>query len=696
MAETPNNSPIAQSAPAPAAQDLLNFLKQYEPAKAAAVKDALPGQFKIDTAKPLPQWNGTLSQAFAATDESQPTRAVHAVLCPTGFPLRQKAIQAVKDFKHPNLMPLVASGIASLPQLGGSRYALIYETPNAKSLASILKERKAPFADRNIILDIITPLADLLKRFEEAGIAHGRINLDNLYFSDHLIVGDCLSEPCGYSQPFIFEPLERALAAPLGRGEGDSNTDCYALGVLALHLAAGSTTLTKLDEDAYTNQSLKFGAYNVLMHDREFSSTLHDLLRGTINEKIAERWGLKLIQSWLGGKRFNLIPPSAPKDASRSFAFQTDDYASRKSLAQALYMNWDAAPDVLKEGKLARWLELSLHKPDLAETLNRVIKSAGGDYTPTPRQMNEILARAIILLDPDGPIRMTPVETRVEGIGPILADFFAQKKQKELQVLADVIENDVANFWADLNKEDLPPEISNALWRLQRVRLWMRQTVIGAGMERCLYDLNPSLACQSPILTRFFAMDLPTLLHALDTVAKEKMESEVLDRHSAAFICSKIDMQKDLKIHELQSLPSLVTNTKLISLKLLVAAQEKTGQFKLRGLAAWMAYRLMPLLETIHNRKARLNAQTQLAKAASSGDLRQITTLMFSDSLFQSDSARFEDAARNYHAFSAKIEELRSEENLASESERAGYLIAQLFAIFSCLTVIALTINHYW
>jgi hypothetical protein len=688
----------APSSIAPASQDLLGFLKQYEPAKnAVSLKDILPAQFRIDIGKTLPQWSAPLSPAFQTTDETQAGKSFHALLCPTGLPLRLKAIQILKDFRHPNLMTLVASGLVDIPQMGETRYALIYETPNAKSLATIIKERKSTFTDRIIMTDVITPLADILKRFEDAGIAHGRLNLDNIYFGDRLIVGDCLSEPCGFSQTTIFEPLERVLASPLGKGEADSNADCYAVGMLALHLASGATTLTKLDSPQYIEQVLKLGAYNVLMQDREFSNILQDFLRGTLNEKIAERWGTKLIQSWLGGKRFNLIPPSPPREATRSFSFLEEDYASRKALAHALFTHWDDAPDVLKEGKLARWLELSLHKPALAEALHRISKSAGEAVTPTPRQMNEIITRTIALLDPDGPIRMGSVQVRVEGIGSMLADLFMQKKQKELQAIADIIENDIPNFWADLHKDDLLPEVSTALWRIQRVRLWMRQTVIGAGMERCLYDLNPTLACQSPHIARFCPLDLSALLYALDSVSKEKgADSEVLDRHSGAFIASKLDMQKDLKIHELQTMPSLVTHPKLISLKLLIAAQEKTGLLKLRGLSAWVAHRIMPLLDNIHNRKARSLAQTNLAKAASSGDLRQISALVFSDGLFRSDSSRFEDAARNFYAYQNKIEELRSEENLASQSERNGYFIAQLFAIFACIAVATLTFQHHW
>ena len=41
----------------------------------------------------------------------------------------------------------------------------------------------------------------------------------------------------------------------------------------------------------------------------------------------------------------------------------------------------------------------------------------------------------------------------------------------------------------------------------------------GFGIERCLYELNPSLPCMSPLVARLHANGVHTLLLALNRVA---------------------------------------------------------------------------------------------------------------------------------------------------------------------------------
>jgi hypothetical protein len=678
--------------------ELLTFLKSYTPSVSARPsKDILPVQFKLQIDRPLPEWNAPSAPAYVVINESAPDVAYHGLILKSGLPIRQKAIQFFRDFKHPNCMTLVAAGTCEIPSFKEIRFVLVYETPQkAKTLAAWMREKKHPFSERVIATDVVAPLNDLIRRMEEAGISHGRINLDNLYYNDHLIIGDCLSEVCGFSQPFLFEPVERATAMPLGKGESDANGDCFALGMVALHLTTSSTSLTQKTEAEHIEQVMQQGTYNTLTRDRELPASLQDLFRGTLNDKIAERWSPKLIQSWLDGKRFNLIPPSPPRDASRSFPFLNGDYANCRALAHALHQNWEQSPEIFKEGKLSRWLELSLHKPDLADLLNKLVNSLGGETTRNPKQMNEMITRAIILLDKDGPIRTQTLSVRIEGIGPIMADLLNNKNQLELNQIASIIENDVPNFWADLHRDELSSYTSWVLWCLQKIRLSLRQTNIGSGMERCLYDLNPSLSCQSPLLIKNHVMDVPNLLIQLDAIAATNAkDSEAVDRHIAAFIYSKMDIQREIKVHELSHLPYLANQSKLIALKLLIHAQEKTGLLKLKGLSAWVGQRLLPLLDQIHNRKLRNGIEQQLIRVSQSGDLRQIANVILNPNAFSNDATRFEEAVYIYQYYGKRIEEFKSDDVLLSQATRLGYLAAQLIALTICLGVIAFNINTY-
>ncbi|MDP6885104.1 MAG: ABC transporter permease subunit, partial [Rhodospirillales bacterium] len=60
---------------------------------------------------------------------------------------------------------------------------------------------------------------------------------------------------------------------------------------------------------------------------------------------------------------------------------------------------------------------------------------------------------------------------------------------------------------------------------------------IGYGIERCLYELNPGLPCQSPHLNHDYVTRIRDLLPALDETANRVSEKTLpIDRHIAAFI----------------------------------------------------------------------------------------------------------------------------------------------------------------
>jgi hypothetical protein len=90
------------------------------------------------------------------------------------------------------------------------------------------------------------------------------------------MLGECVSETSGVSQPAIFEPIERAMALPTGRGEGTPPDDMFALGVTA-HIfddfgyqrlfpgkASGSSAKRTFD---YWGKSIKEEAHALLVEN---------------------------------------------------------------------------------------------------------------------------------------------------------------------------------------------------------------------------------------------------------------------------------------------------------------------------------------------------------------------------------------------------------------------------------------------
>ena len=185
-------------------------------------------------------------------------------------------------------------------------------------------------------------------------------------------------------------------------------------------------------------------------------------------------------------------------------------------LANALHVHWRESLKEIKNLRIDRWCEMSLHRPELAEKLDRTLRYAG--HGSTDAQMNDMLTRVVSILDPTGPLRSRELSLRPDGIGPILADV-VHHNGAELPQLISFIENDFGNFWSEQADSNKTPEMSTTVWRLQRTRPYLKRKALGFGLERTLYELNLSLCCQSPLVKQYHVMSSLDMLKTLDALA---------------------------------------------------------------------------------------------------------------------------------------------------------------------------------
>lgn len=677
-------------------EDVLALLKGYDPpVKLARERDALSGRYRILLNQPLPDLGSPCAKAYGARDDQAPDTALYALVHDNTVPLRQKNIKALKGFRHPNLVALLDEGIVEISTLSEARYVTVLEKPVGQSLAQMLSQGKNPVSETTLTNHLLRPLVEILIAFSGLGISHNRINLSSVYLNGNsILLGECIGEPSGFSQDSLFEPIDRLLASPWAKPDYAIGADCYALAVLALHLTLGFKPFAQLDKASLTSELLNKGSYHTLAIQWDLSEAMQDFFQGLLNDARRERWDPQSIESWLAGRKFNLIPPSLPGETSRGFEFAGETYFSRKALAQSMFRHWQEARALLPGTTLAHWLETNLHKADVAETVTRIAGGASSDTARSERHNNDLLARIIMVLDPTGPIRLKHLAVTPEGMGLLLEHAFLKGEQEDVQTLTQMIESDLAGFWVEQQKG---ADYSALIARLQKIRLYMRMNSPGFGVERCLYDLHPGLPCQSPLVKRYCVMDLADLLHALDTVAAQKAAQEdCMDRHIAGFIASRLEVSKEIRITELDAVPGLKTHPKLIGLKLLMRAQLKAGEPVLKGLSHWVAARLFPLLDTIHKRSLRHKLQANLRDAAGRGSLQAIATILLDPLIFVTDYNDFQKASAAYAERTRQIDELKTHTYLARHARMAGRGIAQTVAYTLCLATVYITFKSYF
>lgn len=663
---------------------LSEFFRRYQLKKGEVTRDVLEGRYQIQVTNPIPEFDKRSARAYAATDSVNPSKPLFALVCHPGAMPRHNLIQAFKALESPHLLKLAAAGWVPLSQPEQERFVLIYERPPSRKLSELAKGKPG---EEFLTKKIIAPLASAIDQLARNGIAHGSLRLDNIYMGELPVLGDCLAGPCGYDQPFMFEPLERMQALPAGKGHGSAAQDYYALAVTVLELLHGGEHFTGVTQEMLITSLLREGVYNAMTRGKEAPEIFHDFFRGLLCPNASDRWTYNEIKPWIDGKRFNVLLPPSPV-AARPFEFGEKQAGSRRELAHVLASDWTRIQSVLENGQLVQWISVSLKDKELAEAAQRIGRSALELAGKNELQFNEQVMRLLLLLDPAGPIRIGALSMHPDGIDTLAAELFMNKAEKELTLLARFVEFNMLSFWLDIQRKDpayvIPDAVNSGMMKLERLRLCIRNTGYGFGIERMLYELNPDLPCQSPLFAGHQVANIPFLLATLDQLAPSLHGSEdPLDRHIAAFIAAKANIQYEIKLHELAALPSLAMHRSVIALRLLAIAHQKTDNLTLPGLTHWLALRIAPALESIRSRTLRTSLQASLVRCARSGSLPLLAEMVINSSYPAADQSGFSQAYSLYQANALEIIGCRKEENIHRGSEKLGLAMAKLLAFIA-------------
>jgi len=680
-------------------ENILGLLKQYVPGeKLVHERDTVLGRYRILVNQQLPELSSKFATAYKAVDNEVAASDIYALVYNDDIPIRKKHIEILKEFRHPGMVSVLESAAVEISTASEVRYVVILEKPVGQSVSNLLSGRKTPVSQAILTSYLLRPLVEVLTKLGKTGLSHNRINLNNVYIAgNNIMLGECISEPSGYSQDFLFEPIERILTSPLAKSDYSISADCYALAVMALHLSLGFKPFENISREMYIQDVLTKGSYHTLTMQWDFSSELQDFFRGLLNDARRERWDPESILSWLNGRQFNLIIPSFPNEGARGFECASQTYYNRKAVAHAIFREWQNAYILLSDNKLARWLETSVHKPDTAEAVMRLSGSISADNVHYERQNNELIARIVLLLDPAGPVRLKHLALMIDGIGHALTHAFLNNEHEDIQIIVQMLESDLPGFVSE-QLSTAGQDYGTTLWKLQKVRGFIRMKGLGFGMERAIYELNPDLPCQSKLIKRYHVTTLQELMLALDKIAPQKAaQSDFMDRHIAGFIASKLEIKKEISINELAPLRNLATHSGLIGLKLLVRAENKIStSTPLIGLSYWVVLQLLPIADTIHKRSTRKEFQDKLMAAAATGLLRNIANLLLNPDIFITDHNDFHVMAAQYTSRKAHITELKNHTLLLRHSRIAGRGIAQTFSYGICLTVAYYTLKSYF
>lgn len=491
---------------------------------------------EIFPSMPLPDLNTLGGQAYAARFKTEASTDLFAIVCTSGMPPRIESTNAMRSVDHPSIVRFIDSGVISWGN-GSQAYALIYARPSLPRMMTSLEETTPIMSEDAINHHFITPMIGALNALMISGLVHNALRPNNIFWrignAAPPQIGECLSTPAGLGQPVLFEPVERALANPLGRGPGVHADDCYAFGITLALLVLGRNPLQGMSDEAIIDLKMQRGTFAAMIGTNRLLPTHIELLRGLLADDARQRWTGAHLEQWLSGRRMTPKSSDAGRRASRHFTFAGKEYWQLAPLANAFAGNVEEAAKIIENDSLAKWLRRSLNDEERADDVQAVI-AALKQSGKSAHYEDQLVARVCMALDHAAPIRYRGLSVMPTGIPPLLVE--AALTGGNVGILSEMIATQLISLWVEMQK-DVNPEYIAMVQTFDRMKTLVDKSSWGNGIERITYELNPGLPCLSPMLRSYYVTSPKMLLAALEKLAGTgNRPRDPMDRHIAAFL----------------------------------------------------------------------------------------------------------------------------------------------------------------
>lgn len=649
---------------------------------------SLEGRVNIYPEAPLPQFNTTGGTAYTARYKNESGVDLMAIVCTSGLPARLDSVNAVRATDSSSLLKLRDSGTLFWPMRNAYLYVLIYERPLSPPYRTTINETYPLMSEDSLNNHFVKPMIGALSELARTGVVHGAIRPTNIFWRDGSTtppqLGDCLSAPSGVGQPVLFETIERGLSMPIGRGPGTHTDDCYALGITLALLFMGENPLKNMNDQAILQAKINQGSFNALVGTKRLAAAHIELLRGLLADDARQRWTAADLEQWLEGHRMTPKSNDTTRRASRHFAVAGKEYWQTRPLAVALAANVSEAVKLIENESLEKWVLRSLGDENRAEAVREaatLLKESG----KTAHYEDQLVARICMALDPAAPIRYRGIAVMPSGIPQMLAE--AVITGNNLQTISEIITNQFASFWVDLQTE-IKTELVPQTQQLERARNYIEKTSLGNGVERALYETNPALPCLSPFLKDQCVTSPKKLLPALERLAAGGLRpSDPIDRHIAAFLIVR-DRQSEALFFAMGPNESPIRRG-LALLKLYGEMQYRHGPETLPALAAWLYPLVEPGIKRFLSKPYQEKVRRLAKEAVDKGDLAALLRVVDSPEHVEQDRQQFLGARKMYEDIQQEITNIESRiSNRDSFAREVGRPVAAIIASLLALSVL--------
>lgn len=629
----------------------------------------------------LPQYDKGPALAYGAYGGVKLATPAFAMVCDDALTPRLQRTATYMAIVNPTLIRLIAHGPMYWPPEKKRKYVFIYENRLGNPVLPQDREGALEWKSEKVLGLVVKPLVNALLDFRDKDLIHGNIHPANLFDGgannpDRLILGDCLSLPAGSFPPVLYQTIERGMCDPVARGIGTIDDDLYALGATLAVLMRSIDPMKGKSDAEIVAEKMENGSFATLIGKDRLTGSILELLRGLLADDQSVRWTLSDVVAWLEGRRHTPKQGLRKLKANRPLPFNGQKYMKAETLAQALPGNPTEAVQLIDSGEMDQWLLRAMDDEALKLRIERAV-SLAGENGRGPSYPERLVTRLAIALSPSAPIRYKNLAVMPEGIGKGLTAAYARKA--DIQIYQEILEQYFVLQWVDMYDQS-GIDSASLISRFDACRLYLRQNMLGYGIERCIYFLNPETHCLGDKIGFYQARTPEEVLFALEVLSASPARPEMLlDRHMIAFLSVRDRQMIDGHIAALSS--SEIHLRVLGELRTLSTIQRIGRTPNFPGVTKWLAANLAPLYERIHDRELRKKLKAQIAALAETGSLIKLREKIDNPELINSDKKSFRQNMRYYYDLTKEQKKL--EHDLARGDVYGRPLGRQISAIVS-------------
>ena len=648
----------------------------------------LNNQYYIDKSQPILPLLNNFCEAYHVKDiQNSNNQGLYAKILKRPMVLKVSDIQHIVSNNIDNFLNPIAIGTVDVEikfhDTPKEYITIIYRKISGVSLGELI-DKNEYFSDRYIIKNIIYSINEVLRKLHNLNIAHGSINLDNIYLTnDGIVVGECFASPCGYNQSHFYEPVSIPKALSYAKSNKNFSADYYALGIICLELILGKRI--KKNRDKLDAGRIYMGSYRYYIGNTMLTGTINRIIQGLLQDNEKERFGYEELSNIASLKNF--IPKTASEDFSQPIYFNNKKVYSAKALAYEMSINLKKAKNLVYSGTLQVFLQKFDNTKKFFKQINHILKNSiklptNFDFY-TKQDFN--IAEIIKSLSSQDIFAVKELSICFEKhvIANVILHFVSNNEWDKLKILTDIIQYQIG-IYPDKFKENNFFYIYNSI-----VNINCNDHVFNLLLT--LYKTFPKL----PYLGALGQGKIIASISKMLTCLEKECPKQTLftDKHIEVFLCSRLKIDYFQKIKQLKYL-SYISNFHSIKLLILFTEAQKECEInELPHLSDIFAQNIISTISTfLHSNQTKQNFIKEVNSAKNKGNLEDILNIIIQDNFLQNDIKNYQNnvmkAKKIHNKLNATLSELEVNSLLEQKCFKTTLTISYLLFSIAVLYMV--------